>query len=344
MPERIFALSKEVSKVAQRGTENIRAVTGATKLLAINALIEAATAGEAGRGFAVVADEVGDVSKKVIEIADTLDRDLSVKIGELSSLGVNLLGDIRGTRAADLALNMIEIIDRNLYERSCDVRWWATDSAVVNCVAESIPENRAHASHRLGVILDSYTVYLDLWIADLEGRVLANGRPERYQNLDRITVNRENWFRDALRTTDGSEFAVADISVNDALDGTAVATYATAIRHRGKINGEPIGVLGIFFDWQTQSSDIVDKVRLSEKEKPLTRCLIVDAKHRIIAASDRNGVLVDHFPVQTNGNAMGHYVDAEGNVVGFSLTPGYETYQGLGWYGVIIQRSERKTR
>ena len=35
----------------------------------------------------------------------------------------------------DLALNAIEFIDRNLYERTCDVRWWATDSAVVDCVA-----------------------------------------------------------------------------------------------------------------------------------------------------------------------------------------------------------------
>ncbi len=30
-----------------------------------------------------------------------------------------------GERLVDLALNAIEIIDRNLYERSCDVRWWA---------------------------------------------------------------------------------------------------------------------------------------------------------------------------------------------------------------------------
>ena len=28
----------------------------------------------------------------------------------------------------NLALNAIELIDRNLYERTCDVRWWATDS------------------------------------------------------------------------------------------------------------------------------------------------------------------------------------------------------------------------
>ena len=40
----------------------------------------------------------------------------------------------------DLSLNAIELIDRNLYERTCDVRWWATNSAVVDCAAS--PERR----------------------------------------------------------------------------------------------------------------------------------------------------------------------------------------------------------
>ena len=41
----------------------------------------------------------------------------------------------RGERMVDLSLNAIELIDRNLYERTCDVRWWATDSAIVDCAA-----------------------------------------------------------------------------------------------------------------------------------------------------------------------------------------------------------------
>ena len=34
---------------------------------------------------------------------------------------------------------------------------------------------------------------------------------------------------------------------------------------------------------------------------------------------------------------MGTYEDKNGNIVGFALTPGYETYQGLGWYGALFQ-------
>jgi hypothetical protein len=35
---------------------------------------------------------------------------------------------------------------------------------------------------------------------------------------------------------------------------------------------------------------------------------------------------------------MGSYVDPTGTVIGYALTPGYETYRGMGWYGVIVQR------
>ncbi|WYX50307.1 hypothetical protein WJ977_25990 [Achromobacter xylosoxidans] len=34
----------------------------------------------------------------------------------------------------------------------------------------------------------------------------------------------------------------------------------------------------------------------------------------------------------------GYYENADRGLVGFALTPGYETYAGLGWYGVITQR------
>src|SRR3954469_12613177 len=219
MPERIIDLAQEVSKLAGKSVDEILRITGTTKILAMNALIEAARAGEAGKAFAVVAEDVGNVSKRISEVAGNLNESLGSRVAELDRLGKSLVANVRGTRLNDLALNMIEIIDRNLYERSCDVRWWATDSAVVDCVSKPVPEVAQFCSKRLGVILDAYTVYLDIWVCDLQGRVLASGRPGKFPGVKGRTVGTAPWFRQALAQRDGTEFAVADVSINEALAG-----------------------------------------------------------------------------------------------------------------------------
>ena len=339
MPERVLAVSKDVSSVVRRSIGDITRITSTTRMLAINALIEAERAGDAGRGFAVVAQDVRRISDEINQIAALLSDDLSAKMGTLDALGRGLVQHVRGTRLTDLSLNMIDVIDRNLYERSCDVRWWATDSAVVQCTASPADRNATdYCARRLGVILDAYTVYLDIWVCDLKGNVLASGRSGKYPNVRRANVANETWFREALATRSGADFAVADIAANRALDNRLVATYAAAVRAGGEVNGKPIGVLGIFFDWQSQSQAVVDGVRLTPDERSRTRCLIVNSQYKVIASSDRQGVLQEIFPLKHNGNAQGNYTDAAGQLVGFSLTPGYETYKGLGWYGVTVQK------
>lgn len=336
-PEKVLELTREVYDVANDKIAMIKKVTQATKILALNALIEAARAGEMGRGFAVVANEVKGVSQRIDDIAAELEGELQVTIAGLMRLGQAMVKDMRGQRLADLALNMIDIIDRNLYERSCDVRWWATDSAVVDCLAQDSEQARRWASERLGVILASYTVYLDLWVADRNGRVVANGRPQQFPRARGADVSRAGWFRDAMATSSGADFAVADVTVEPLLDGAQVATYATAIRAGGSEHGEVLGALGIFFDWAPQAHAVVTNVRLSDEERPLTRCLLIDNRHRVLAASDGVGVLSEVFPLHPAA-ATGTTVTNDGSLVGYALTPGYETYAGLGWYGVITQR------
>lgn len=342
MPERIVSLSHDVSTMARQSLAEIQSVTRMTRMLSTNALIESAHAGDAGRGFAIVAQEVAKVSTKIDGIATTLNKSLASKLNQLDTLGKTLVSNIRGSRLADLALNMIEIIDRNLYERSCDVRWWATDSAVVTAATGPDAETCGFCSKRLGVILDSYTVYLDIWVVDLKGKVLSNGRPEKFPHAQGLNVADEIWFQQALQTRDGTEFAVADIAYEKAFS-SAVATYATAVREGGETTGKPIGVLAVFFDWQAQAQAVVHGVRLADEEKSRTRCLIIDRQYRVIAASDQRDVLKERFPLQAQGQTMGNYADADGAVVGFSLTPGYETYKGLGWFGVLVQQPPAKT-
>lgn len=60
------AVSAETSKISII-LETIDAISAQTKILALNASIEAARSGEAGKGFAIVADEVGKLALKTVE-------------------------------------------------------------------------------------------------------------------------------------------------------------------------------------------------------------------------------------------------------------------------------------
>jgi hypothetical protein len=339
-PERILELSERLSRTAGASISEICSINREAKMLAINALITAARAGESGHAFAVVAEEFRRIANDIDEVANTLDREARSDLKELSEVGAAILGHIRGQRLADLALNAIEIIDRNLYERTCDVRWWATDSAVVDALADPAPERLRHASSRLGVILDAYTVYLDLWICDAAGKVVATGRPDRYPRSRAASVSTTRWFSKAMATASGDEFVACDIEQSQELDGEPVATYAAAIRRDGRADGEPLGVLAIHFDWRTQARAVVDGVRLTEEERERSRVLLLDNTGRVLAASDRHGELTETFRLPEDAQEMGSYARA-GRTVGYAITPGYETYRGLGWYGCIVQAEPR---
>lgn len=314
--------------------DEIQKITGALRMLALNALIESARAGEHGRGFSVVAAEVREIATKVEAIAEKLKAELATQIDDLGHATASMADAAVGGRLVDLALNVIEIIDRNLYERTCDVRWWATDSAIVDCATDPSDNSCAHASKRLGVILSAYTVYLDLWLCDMNGRVIANGRPERY-NVRGIDASREPWFARAAALGSGDDYTAADISTCRPLDNAQVATYAASVRERGDSHGRALGVLAVHFDWAPQARTVVKGARIDADEWDKTTVMIVDGKRNIIASSDEGHSLNDTLALDTGGRNSGYYVASDQSTVAFHATPGYETYRGLGWYGVI---------
>jgi hypothetical protein len=331
----IVQLTKEVHRIAKGKVADINEINREATFLALNALIESAHAGEAGRGFAVVANQIKVVSTRIDQLTGELNS-------ELIALGDRMMRQLENQdvqRLSDLSLNMIDIVDRNLYERSCDVRWWATDSALVDCAGQPSAESAAHAAGRLAVILANYTVYLDIWVLDLQGRVLANGRPDRYKVANGQSSANTPWFKAAVNTRSGEDYACAEVGRSGALGNSAVATYATAIRENGHAHSRPVGVLAVFFDWEPQASAVVKSVRLSDEEWSRTRCMLVDASHRVIASSDGKGVLEETIDLRPEGKKVGHYRRSDGTVVSFALTPGYESYQGMGWYGVIERKA-----
>jgi hypothetical protein len=204
---------------------------------------------------------------------------------------------------------------------------------VVDCAASPAPAAVTYASQRLGVILGAYTVYLDLWLCDLDGNVIANGRADRFRVVGQ-NVAHTKWFREARTLRSGDDYVAGDVENQPLLGNAQVATYCASVRAGGQANGAPIGVLAIHFDWEPQARAIVQGVRVGDGDK--ARVLLVDSNFRVIASSDGQGILSERISLSLNGQRSGFYQDRSGTMVAFHATPGYETYRGLGWYGVII--------
>ncbi|WP_414852749.1 methyl-accepting chemotaxis protein [Marinomonas aquimarina] len=87
----ITALDTQSSKVSAL-VESIRGIAEQTNLLALNAAIEAARAGEQGRGFAVVADEVRQLASRTSSATEQI-IEVVAENKKLTEQAVNLIND-----------------------------------------------------------------------------------------------------------------------------------------------------------------------------------------------------------------------------------------------------------
>lgn len=130
-PERVEELSQEIGHILLHDLDSIRQLNMTTRLLSLNARIEAARAGASGATFAVVANEVMNLAKSMDASFQSIESRTTPLLQELGTVGSSLARDVRGKRLADLAATHLDLVDRNLYERSCDVR---------DCTHRKLPE------------------------------------------------------------------------------------------------------------------------------------------------------------------------------------------------------------
>jgi twitching motility protein PilJ len=140
--KRLGESSQEIGEI----TELISDITEQTNVLALNAAIQAASAGEAGRGFSVVAEEVqrlaersGDATRQIAAIVRSIQTDTQDAVAAMERSTQGVVEGARLSDAAGTALGDIDRVTRELSELIAQISAQAlreADSA--NVVADNI--------------------------------------------------------------------------------------------------------------------------------------------------------------------------------------------------------------
>lgn len=231
----------------------------------------------------------------------------------------NVLGAI-GTQAQ----YVIDIIVRNLYERTADVGFLATDDVLREFAAGNGPDvDEVRA--RLRFYRAKYTVYADIVVVDAAGNVLVQ------TDAAFATEGSTDPIIAQALATDGY---VEAFGVTDLHPGTGPSlVYARRMDHPR--TGQPIAVLCLVFDFDDEMASIFRTHRDASGHGIM---LLVNAQGRVLASGD-----ADWIPkgarVPLNHDALPTPLLFGGReyLVATRGTDGYQGYPGpSGWFGQVM--------
>ncbi|MDG5788377.1 methyl-accepting chemotaxis protein [Evansella sp. AB-P1] len=312
---------KQDNRKMQDVMKEIKGISTKSNILALNSGIEAARAGEAGRGFSVVATEIKKFAEQSLNASnksETIINSIQSKANEIIAM-----------RTVDVAFDTIDKIDRNLFERNCDVQAWATFDAIKDCLLNPTQETKDVAKAFMKNIHRIYEVYFDFFVVDLSGEIIV-----AVQNQDQVGQNMSDrqWFQETIRT---KNVYVTDMYHSSVVGGYTMGYSSPVLNNDGEI----IGVFTTRFNWEF-IYDIINKVQIDEN----SNLYVLNSNGYVIASKDQTGILdtqLSHLKavekVLTGSENRGYMIE-NNKLYAYCLTDGYNAYKGKGWF-VLIEES-----
>jgi chemotaxis signal transduction protein len=222
------------------------------------------------------------------EISDTGAKTKDVFGSSIADLHQTVVTSLLHDNQLHAAL-AIDIMDRNLYERANDCRWWALAGIFVESLsgAEVSAQSAAAIASVLRGINSLYSVYTNLIVFDGAGTVVAVSN-EADSNLIG-TVLTEEWVARVLALRDAQDYAVSAFEPTSLYGDRPTYIYGAGII--SPQNRKPAGGVAVVFDAQAQF-DAMLKDALPRGEageiKHGAFALFAERDGRIIACSDEH--------------------------------------------------------
>ncbi len=183
---------------------------------------------------------------------------------------------------------LVDLLDRNLYERANDCRWWALSPTLQALLNQPAPDAQAlaEAGRVLAHINSLYTVYENLVVYDRQGRIVVTSRPEAAQKAGGAgllgqTLDAPAWA--AVQALRGSQaYHVSPWQASPWYGDRPTYLYHAAIRAPGTAN-PVLGGIGIVFN-AAQEFDAM--LRSTVADKPNTQALFVSRQGQVLASTD----------------------------------------------------------
>lgn len=222
------------------------------------------------------------------------------------------------------AHHVIDIVVRNLYERTADVGFLATDRQLCRFVA-CIDNDPRPVLARLREYRSKYTVYDDILLLDLHGNVLAQ--------IDEDSPVEGSHDRLLAQTLQSHSY-VETFRATDLRPGKPHALiYSQRMLHPR--SGEPVGVLCLSFSFQEEMQGIFHS---RQNENARNIALLLDADNRVIASADPLWIPIGaRVPVHQDGASPVLLYGGRTYLTQTVAAQGYQDYPGPpGWRGQVM--------
>lgn len=267
--------------------------------------------------------EISSAGRKTQAVCDA-------SIGDLHRTVVAAIMEKCRSRAAFA----IDVMDRNLYERANDCRWWALNASFARVLAAPSPEGRRLCGEILATINALYTVYSNLILFDTQGVVVAVSQPSQAHLVGQKLE--AEWAARTLALRTGQHYAVSAFEPTPLYGEAATLIYTAAVQ--SPVGGRALGGIAIVFDSTPQFSAILADSLPTDEEGtalPGSFALLVDGDGRIISSSDPRfpvGALsplpIDAATLERDGDLAGiRSFEGKHMAVGAALSKGYREYK-----------------